>query len=167
MCPWNMEESELMERTPCCELVGCILHLSDTAPPDKDFSAWGRSRFMSNPGKAYWKAAKHVIRYLNSKPLRGLRYMKTKHKLGSKLEGYSDSDFARDIPTRKSANWHCCLHNGTAVSWRCKKQSIVAQSTAETEYVAISFAVREALLLRKVTQHYRGQVTFIHLRTDN
>lgn len=64
MGPCNEGEKSLMERTPYRQLVGCILHLANTTRPDIAFAASYLSRFMSEPGPAHWKAAKHVLNYL-------------------------------------------------------------------------------------------------------
>ena len=49
------------------------------------------------------------------------------------------------------------IHAKGAITWRCKLQTITAQSTVEAEYVALSFAVREALWLRKLLPEIYGQ----------
>ena len=61
------------------------------------------------------------------------------------LHGYSDSDFAGDVDTRKSTSGYCFLYSGGTVSWRSKKRTLLAQSTVKAEYIAILDSVREAL----------------------
>ena len=50
-----------------------------------------------------------------------------------------------NVDQRKSTSGACFLFEGGVISWRSKKQSVVAQSSVEAEYIALSFAVREAL----------------------
>ena len=145
--PVDEGEQIVMNRTPYRELVGCLLHLSNMTRPEIAFAAGYLSRFMQNPGPAHWKAAKYVLRYLNGTRATGIRYQKQQDE---ELHGYSDSDFASDVDTRKSTSGYCFIHSGGCVSWRSKKQTIVAHSTVEAEYIALSFSVREALWIQKL-----------------
>lgn len=60
---------------------------------------------------------------------------------------YSDSDFANDTSTRKSTSGFVLLFGGTAIDWFSKRQSVVALSTAEAEYVAAAEAVKELIVM--------------------
>ena len=60
--------------------------------------------------------------------------------------GYTDSDFQRDIDSRKSTYGYVFTLNGGAICWRSAKQTYVADSTTEAEYVAAS---KEAVWLKK------------------
>ncbi|KAK4325723.1 hypothetical protein Pmani_003666 [Petrolisthes manimaculis] len=64
--------------------------------------------------------------------------------------GYSDADWAGDINDRKSTSGYCFHLGGGPVSWSSKKQSCVALSTAEAEYMALASAIQEAVWLRKL-----------------
>ncbi len=87
-----------------------------------------------------------------------MRYVKGTTKLGiyysnensNELIGYSDADWGGDINDRKSTSGYIFKLNGGAVSWRSKKQSGVALSTAEAEYVALSAAAQEAMWLKQL-----------------
>ena len=162
--PVNEGEQAVMNRTPYRQLVGCLLHLSNTTRPDIAFASGYLSRFMQNPGPVHWNAAKHVLRYLNGTRTTGIKYQKEQD---GKLHGYSDSDFASDVDTRKSTSGYCFIYSGGCISWRSKKQTVVAQSTVEAEYVAISFAVREALWIRKIMVEIGKQDTTIFVGEDN
>ena len=65
---------------------------------------------------------------------------------------FSDTDFAGDLDTRKSTSGYAVLKNKGVVSWKNKKQSIVAQSTAEAEYVALHYAFQECIWIRQLLQ---------------
>jgi len=62
------------------------------------------------------------------------------HKAGSELVGFFDADWVGDINDRKCTSGYLFKVSGGAVSWRSKKQTCVALSTAEAEYVALAFA---------------------------
>ena len=76
----------------------------------------------------------------------GLLYVKG----DSELVGYCDADWAGDHNDRKSTSGYVFQLSGAAVSWRSKKQSCVALSTAEAEYVALSSATQEAIWMKKL-----------------
>ena len=57
--PVDEGEQIVMNRTPYRELVGCLLHLSNTTRPYIAFAAGYLSRFMQNSGSSHWKAAKY------------------------------------------------------------------------------------------------------------
>ena len=61
-----------------------------------------------------------------------------------------DADWAGDHNDRKSTSGYVFQLSGAAVSWRSKKQSCVALSTAEAEYVALSSATQEAIWMKQL-----------------
>ena len=66
-----------------------------------------------------------------------------------RLRGYCDADWASDKDERKSTSGYAFTLGGGAISWCSKKQSCIALSTMEAEYVACSAAVQEAVWLRR------------------
>ena len=84
-------------------------------------------------------AIKRILRYLKGTFNFGLMY--SEHS-SSVCVGYADADWAED---RKSTSGYVFMLGGAAVSWRSSKQSSVALSTAEAEYVALSAAAQEAI----------------------
>jgi len=66
------------------------------------------------------------------------------------LKGFSDSDWAGDVGDRKSTGGFVFLLSQCVGAWKAKKQTIVALSTTEAEYIAASEAGREANWLRRL-----------------
>ena len=66
------------------------------------------------------------------------------------LEGYVDSDWAGSAIDRKSTSGCCFIMGSGVISWFSRKQSCVALSTDEAEYVAACSASCEAVWLRKL-----------------
>ena len=62
--------------------------------------------------------------------------------------GYTDSDFQSDIDSRNSTSGYVFTFGGGAISWRSVKQSSIADSTMEAEYIAASEAAKEAVWLK-------------------
>ena len=85
-------------------------------------------RYQSNPSLEHWKAAKKVMRYLKGTKDYKLTCRRSNH---LDVVGYSDSDFAGFIDSRKSTSGYVFLLAGRAISWRSAKQTLVATSTIE------------------------------------
>ncbi|GMP98267.1 hypothetical protein CsSME_00046221 [Camellia sinensis var. sinensis] len=69
------------------------------------------------------------------------------------LVGYCDADWGGDLDERKSTSGYAFMLSDGAISWSSKKQSCIALSTMEAEFVACSSAVQEAVWLRRFLQH--------------
>ena len=69
---------------------------------------------------------------------------------GSELIGYSDSDWAGDLDTRRSTSGYMFQIGGATISWCSKRQLTVARSSTEAEYVALSAAAQECIWLRRL-----------------
>ena len=87
------------------------------------------------------------MRYLKGTANYGIKYQKSD---SGNLIGYSDADWAGDCDDRHSTTGNLFLMAGGPVSWLSKKQAIVALSTSEAEYVAVSTATQEAVWLRRL-----------------
>ena len=94
----------------------------------------------------HWKAVKHILRYLIGTINYGLLYSRT----SSVCLGYSDSDWGGDLDNRKSTSGYVFQIGGGPVSWQSRKQSCVALSTSEAEYIALTPAAQEAIWLRQL-----------------
>jgi hypothetical protein len=144
------------------QLIGSLMYLVNTRP-DICYAVNVLSQFMSQPRQTHWIAAKHVLRYLRGTVGYGLRYASS---VDLSLQGYVD--WAGSTVDRKSTSG-CCFTLGSAmVSWCSRKQSSVALSTAEAEYIALSVAVREAVWLRKLlTDLFDHEMDPIIIHCDN
>lgn len=167
----SQDLGNLAEWDPSCvtykERVGTLSHLSNTVRPDIAFSTSFLSPFMGCFQVQHWRAAKQVLRYLIGTAEEGIMYQ-GKRGTDFVCEGYSDSDFAGFRIERKSTSGHICLAGGGAVSWRSKKQTVVAQSSVESEYISSSFAIREcSWLLQLLREFCRGQPKSMVLHCDN
>ena len=105
------------------------------------------SRYMSNPGRDHWEALKWILRYLKGTTDFGLIYQKKQTTIGL-VEGYVDSDYAKDLDERRSITGYLFTGCGCVVSWKSTLQNIVALSTTKVEYVAAAEATKEALWLK-------------------
>ena len=127
--------------------VGKLLYLSTRTRPDITFAVCNVARYCSKPNQQHWNAVKRILRYLRGTFDFGIVYSKSKIKT---CEGFSDADWAGDCNDRKSTSGFCFKLNGGLVSWRSNKQSCVALSTAEAEYIALAAASQEAIWLKQL-----------------
>ena len=128
--------------------IGSLLYLSGGTRPDITFSVSNLAKFSAKPSKHHWIAIKRVMRYLKGTIDFGILYTKQK---SQNFVAYSDADWAGDLDDRKSTSGYLFQICGGAVSWRSKKQSSVALSTAEAEYIALASTAQEAVWLRQLT----------------
>ena len=138
-------ENLLPDGNRYAELVGSLLYLSTTTRPDIAFAVGVLSRYMACPEEDHMRAAKGVLRYLRGATRLGVAYGTYKP-----FQAYVDADWAGDVDARRSTTGFIFTLNGGPVSWASKRQSTVATSTAEAEYVAAAMATKEALWLRKL-----------------
>ena len=136
--------------------VGCLLYLSTRTRPDISFAVSNVAKYSSNPTVKHWTAIKRILRYLKATTSFGLLYLASETE---ELHGYSDSDWAGDLDDRKSTSGYLFKLSGGPISWRSKKQTSVALSTAEAEYVALSSATQEVMWLRQLISELRSAPT--------
>ncbi|XP_052192797.1 secreted RxLR effector protein 161-like [Diospyros lotus] len=154
-----MSDSEMlkMEKIPYTNVIGTIMYSMISTRPDLAFSISLHSRFMSNPGKIHWEALKYVLRYINGSADIGLIYKKNCDVFN--LVGYVDSDFAGDRNSQKSTTSFFFTLGGNCISWKSQLQPLVALSSTEAEYVAVTDAFKEAIWLQ-------GLLKEIHMLQD-
>lgn len=144
-CPKNDLEREQMKNIPYASAVGSLMYAQVCTRPDIAFAVGMLGRYQSNPGIDHWKAAKKVMRYLQGTKDYKLMYRRT-----SNLEvvGYSDSDFAGCVDSRKSTSGYIFILASGAISWRSVKQTMTATSTMEAEFISCFEATSHGVWLK-------------------
>ena len=143
--PKNDVERRAMESIPYASAIGSVMYAMICTRPDIAHAVGVVSRFMSNPGKLHWEGVKWILRYLKGTADRVLCFE------GKELvlNGFVDADLAgSDLDRRRSTSGYVFTYGGTAVSWTSKLQKIVALSTTEAEYVAVTEASKEMVWLQ-------------------
>ena len=126
------------------ELVGCLVYLTVTRP-DIAYAVHIVSQFVSAPRTTHWAAVLRILRYLRGTLHQCLVLSSTSNLT---LRAYADADWAGDVSDRKSTSGFCVFLGDSLISWKSKKQSVVARSTAEAEYRAMAHATAEIVWLR-------------------
>nr|CAN82240.1 hypothetical protein VITISV_044199 [Vitis vinifera] len=140
------KESTPVDKGRYQRLVGRLIYLSHTRP-DIDFVVSTVSQFMHSPIEEHMEAVYRILRYLKMTPGKGLFFRKTENR---DIEVYSDADWAGNIIDRRSTSGYCSFVWGNLVTWRSKKQSVVARSSAKAEYRALAQGICEGIWIKRV-----------------
>jgi len=124
-------------------IVGSLMYAAQATRPDIAFPVAALSRYLLKPYKTHMTAAKRVLRYLKSTADVKLIFS-CPGASSEGLVGYTDSDWAGDRHDRKSQGGYLFKMAGAPISWKSKKQTVLARSTTEAEYLACSEATQEA-----------------------
>lgn len=151
------EGDELIDKELYQSAIGSLQYLSTMTRPDIAFALSNVAMFNSKPTKEHWIAVKRIFRYLNGIWMFGLLYKRLPKE--QECIRYSDSDWAGNLDDRKSTSGYVFTVGGGAISWKSKKQSCVALSTAEAEYIALSQAAQEAVWLRSLNVDLKLKMT--------
>ncbi|KAM1524601.1 hypothetical protein ACFX10_009184 [Malus domestica] len=146
MEPKTPEEIRHMSRIPYASAIGSLMYAMICTRPDIAYAVSITSRYQSNPGLEHWAAIKTVLKYLRRTKDMFLVYGGASE---LQVEGYTDADFQSDVDDRSSNSGYVFTLNGGAVSWKSKKQSVIADSTTEAEYVATAETGKEAFWMKK------------------
>jgi hypothetical protein len=121
------------------KLIGGLMYIATWCRPDIAYAVGVLSRFTNKCNVLHWHAAKRVVKYLYGTQNMGIQLggRGVKDKNGLKLTLYTDADWAGDTDTRKSTTGYLLLLGNSPVCWKSKRQSVVAQSTCEAEYMAL------------------------------
>ena len=141
--------SEKIQDMPYINVVGALNYLATCTRPDISYAVGALGSFSAKPEWEHWLAAKRVMRYLQGTQDLCLS-LGSDDTQSRQLKGYSDADYAGDVDKRRSTSGYAFFIGDSLVSWRSKRQSVVALSTTEAEYIAAVSAGQEAMSLRNL-----------------
>ena len=126
------------------ELIGSLNHAAVFSRPDISYAVSQLSQFLTDPSSTHLVAAKRVLRYLKATRNLSITYGGDD---GNNLQilGFADANWAADRDDRKSITGYVFAINNGPVSWTSHKQSTIAHSSTEAEYMSLSDASREAI----------------------
>ena len=150
----NTDPEERAHNVPYRQAIGSLMYLMIGTRPDIGFAVGKLSQYCEQPLKSHWSSIKRVLRYI-----KGTRNLGITYSASESLNpiGYVDSDWAGCLETRKSTEGMVFLLAGGAVFWRSKKQTVIATSSCEAEYIASCSAAKTAIWLARLLSGMLGQ----------
>ncbi|GJV22454.1 putative ribonuclease H-like domain-containing protein [Tanacetum coccineum] len=148
-------------------MIGSLMYLTSSRH-DIMFVVCACARYQVNPKVSHLHAVKRIFRYLKGQPKLGLWYLKDSP---FDLVAYTDSDYAGASLDRKSTIGGCQFLGCRLISWQCKKQTVVANSTTKAEYVAASSCCGQVLWIQNQLLDYgdsnkKKLIQMIKIHTD-
>ncbi|GJW15783.1 hypothetical protein Tco_0019916 [Tanacetum coccineum] len=131
-------------------MIGSLMYLT-TSRPDIMFTVCACARFQVTPKTSLLHDVKRIFRYLKGLSKLGLWYPRDSP---FDLEAFSDSDYAGASLDRKSITRGCQFLGRRLISWQCKKQTIVVNSTTKAEYVAAANCCGQVLWIQNQLLDY-------------
>jgi len=156
------ENKQVFDKTTYKSAIGMLIFLSKCTRPDIAFAVNKAARNSESPTVSDWVKVKNIMKYLNSTKNYKLSYNGT-----GEILGYSDSDFAGDIKDSKSTSGYIILMGNNPICWMSKKQSIVATSTAEAEYISTSICIKKILWIKNILYELFRYSRPITIYSDN
>ncbi|GJX81268.1 retrovirus-related pol polyprotein from transposon TNT 1-94 [Tanacetum coccineum] len=151
------EECESVDSTKYRGMIGSLLYLT-ASRPDIMFSVCLCARFQEAPKTSHLEAVKRIFRYIKGTMHLGLWYPKG---TGIETVVYADSDHAGDYVDQKSTSGICTFVGCCLTSWFLKKQTALAISTTEAEYVSAKKACQQALWMKQALIDYDSLFHFV------
>ena len=162
-CPKTDEEKKAMEKVPYRQAIRSLMWAAVATQPDIAFPVSLLSQFLENLGEVHWNTVKQVLKYL-----KGTKDHKLTLGLSQNgLVGYADADWALQ-DHRHSISAYVFQIDSGSISWNCQKQSIVALSSIEVEFITLTHAAKEALCLQHfITEVFQPLEFPIQIYSDN
>src|SRR3954462_7608184 len=149
-CPTTAENREKMSVVPYASAIGSIMYAMLCTIRDVNLAVSLVGRYQSNPGMEHWTAVKNILKYLKRTKDMFLVYGGDEELV---VKGYVDASFNADPGDSKSRTGYVYILNGGAVSWCSCKQSVMAGSTCEAEYMAASETAHEVIWVKEFTTY--------------
>ncbi|GJX70348.1 putative ribonuclease H-like domain-containing protein [Tanacetum coccineum] len=144
-------------------MIGSLMYLT-ASRPDIMYAVCVCSHFQVTSKTSHLNVVKRIFKYLKGKPHLDLWYPR---ELPFDLEAFSDSDYGGSNLDRKSTTGGCQFLGQRLISWQCKKQTIVATSTTEAEYVAAANCYGQVLWVQNQLLDYGFNFMNTKIHIDN
>jgi hypothetical protein len=157
------EDGEPVDQKEYQSMIDSLLYLTATRP-DIQFSVCLCTRFQVSPRTSHRQAVKRIFMYLRYTLELGLWYSASS---SLSLLGFSNADFAGCRVDRKSTSGTCQFLGSSLISWSSRKQSSVAQSTTEAEYVAATSCCSQLLWITYTLSDFGEECSHVPLMCDS
>lgn len=160
----NLGES--VSQSEYAKIIGSLMYLMNCTRPDIAYAVSRLSRYTHNPSNEHWSALHRLLRYLKGTVDFCLHYSK----FPAVLEGFCDANWVSGNDEISSTSGYVFTLGGGAISWKSSKQTCIARSTMESEFIALELAGQEAEWLRNLlfdVPLWGGQSSPVSLHCDS
>jgi hypothetical protein len=159
----NQDEIDKERQIKFQSLIGSLLYISRYTRPDITIAINMLATFTSNPSEEHLCYAQRVLQYLNA-----TKELKLEFKGGNlKIEAFSDANWGNDRDTYNSTSGYVIRIGRCIVTWGSRKQRNIAQSTMESEYIAMSECAKEIIWIKQFLGEINVEVESTVLKSDN
>ena len=148
--PCEKGEKLLSSEVLYLSVIGALMYLANCTRPDIAFYINLIAMYSSAPTQRHWNGIKHILCYLQGTTYLGLIYS---NESKQQLFGYADVEYLLDPHKARSQTRYVFNCNGTVISGRSFKLTMVATSSNHLEIIAIHKSSRECIWLRSMIQH--------------
>ena len=141
---FSKNKGESVAQVEYSRVIGSLMYLMSCTRPDIAYAVNKLSRYTSNPGAMHLQGIMRVLKYLRFTRDYGLHYTR----YPAVLDGYSDANWISNDKDSKSHSDYVFTLGGAAVSWKSSKQTVIARSTMEYEFIALDKCGEESEWLR-------------------
>jgi hypothetical protein len=151
--PMPARSNDVVTEKPYAELIGSLQYVATSTRPDVAFSVGALAQHLQRATDEHWAAAMKVLRFLLHTADERLVFGGS---ASVQPRVYTDADFAGDTADRKSVSGVIVtVGDGAPVVWMSRKQREVAQSSMESEYIALAEAMKDALWVSRLLVELR------------
>ncbi|GJX06776.1 putative ribonuclease H-like domain-containing protein [Tanacetum coccineum] len=143
-------------------MIVSLMYLTSSRP-DIMFAVCACARFQVTPKVSHLHDVKRIFRYLKGQPKLGLWYPKDSL---FDLEAYTNSEYGASLDRKSTIGGYQFLRR-RLISWQCKKQTVIANSTTKTEYVAVSSCCGQVLWIQNQLLDYGYNFMNTNIFIDN
>ena len=170
--PIDKKDPQLLNKKQTIQyqsMIGALLYAANITRIDIAFIVGQLCRYTSKPCVHHMQAATHVFRYLKRTTAACLIFglHQSSDLTSVDVTAYSDANWGSDLETGKSNSGGLVRFNGDVISWHSKRQKSVAQSSAESEYMALAETVKEVLWYRSWVYEIFGRYINCNVKCDN
>ena len=130
--------------------IGGLLYLAVSTRPDLSYSVTVLARQLHAPTMRHMVLLKRVLRYVAGTVTLGLWYRRSGPLSSTSLAAFADADWGGCKDTRRSTTGYIISINKAPILWKSRRQTVIALSSAESEYVALSECAKTLSWVRKL-----------------
>ncbi|MBW0535808.1 hypothetical protein O181_075523 [Austropuccinia psidii MF-1] len=152
-CKLESNPAAIMDK-PYMQRIGILLYIAQASQPDIAYAVNYLARFSMNTTASHWHTLEHLIGYMRDTSTLGILIAEDNSSCA--INCYVDANWGGEGD--RSTHGYIILHGKNPISWQSKRQSTVASSTAQAEYMALSFAAKECIWITNLFQPVLGNV---------